>query len=1090
MITVILHVSATTIAQKITLKEKNAPLVTIFDQISAQTGYDFAFTTEAVKDSKPVTINVTNAELATVLTQIFQGQTLDFSLVNKTVTVKPKETTIFDKIKSALSFDKIEVTGRVVGEDGQSLPGATVIVKGTNNSTITDAKGNFTLFKVDAGATLVITFVGYERQEIAAAPDLGKIQMKVASSQLDAVQVIAYGQTTQRLSVGNISSVSGKVIEEQPVNNPLLALEGRVPGLFITQANGLAGGAVTLRIQGQNSIQNGNDALYVIDGVPFSSQNLPNLGGILGNSGATVNGSYVNGSPFSFINPSDIESIEVLKDADATAIYGSRAANGAILITTKKGKAGTTRVNVNAQQGVGQVTRKVDLLNLPEYLQMRHEALKNDGIASPGPKDYDINGLWDTTRSTDWQKLLLGGTAKYTNISSTVSGGSANTQYLIGTTYHRETTVFPGDFADQKGSVHFSINNISPNQKFTVQLSGSYLVDNNQLPQQDLTLTATRLAPDAPALHNPDGTLNWMPNSSGSETWMNPLAYALQTYQVKTNNLIGNAVLSYQILKGLTIRGSLGYTNTQTDETALTPQTYNRPSQSSFNLRYGQYGTGNTNSWIAEPQISYKTTLGKGKLEALAGATVQQNNSKALILLATGFNSDAVLADPYSAPSISVTSSINSVYKYNAAFGRVSYNWDEKYLLNLTARRDGSSRFGSANQFHNFGAIGAGWIFSEEGLFKNNLPFLSFGKLRGSYGTTGNDQIGDYQFLSLYTPITPPVPYQGASGLTPNGLPNPYLQWELTKKLQAGIDLGFLKDRILLTANYVRNRSSNQLLGYNLPIISGFSSITENFPATVENTAWEFSLHTINFKDKNFSWSSSVNFTLPKNKLVAFPSLGTSSYSNSLIVGQPINITKAFHFLGVDPTTGVYQFLDSQGKPTSTPSDPDDRTVIISPFPKFYGGFVNEIQYKSFGLDFSFSFVKQTAQNYNFGAVVPGYKGVNQPTTVLGRWQEPGQVASIQRYNSNLQISNQNQYAMQSDAGISDASYIRLKNAYLFWQLPEGLKRNLHLESGRIFIQGQNLLTLTHYKGMDPENLSVTSLPPLRVLTLGVQVGL
>jgi len=533
----VMTVSAATYAQKINLHEKKASLEQVLEKIRIQSGYDLIYSDIMLDKSIPVTINLKDATLDEALQASLEGQPLSYQIQDGTVVFRVKQPGILDKMKSALNLDKIDVRGMVIDENNQRLTGATVLVKGTGNVTTTDQFGLFILKGVDPNATIVITFIGYDKTELPATSDMGRIKLSIASSPLDEVKVIAYGQTTQRLSVGNVASVSAKDIEKQPVGNPLLALEGRVPGLFITPSNGLPGSGVTVRIQGQNSIVNGSDPLYVIDGVPYSSQTLATtIAGPLGRSSGGP-GSGGGSNPMNFVNPSDIESISILKDADATSIYGSRAANGAILIITKKGKGGQTKVNFDIQNGIGQVSHFLDLMNTQQYLQMRHEALNNDG-ASITPFTYDLNGSWDTTRYTSWQKTLIGNTAHYANYNVSVSGGNDNTQYLVGSTFHRETSVFPGDFADQKGSLHFSLNTASSNQKFKMQLTGSYLFDDNQLPNTDLTATALGLAPDAPPLFKSDGTLNWQLNSSGTAIWSNPLAPTrYQTYQNKTYNL-------------------------------------------------------------------------------------------------------------------------------------------------------------------------------------------------------------------------------------------------------------------------------------------------------------------------------------------------------------------------------------------------------------------------------------------------------------------------------------------------------------------------------------------------------------------------
>jgi TonB-dependent SusC/RagA subfamily outer membrane receptor len=445
-------------------------------------------------------IVVEKANLEDVLKQCFSGKGLDYSFENKTIVIRKKEnssTSIF-----STPVPPVDVHGRVTDSLGNPLAGASITVKGTRNGTRSDANGMFTLKLIEARSTLIISFTGFESKEYKLNGQDGiAISLSRSTSQLDQIQVIAYGTQTQRFSVGNVTTVSGEEIAKQPVTNALLALEGRVPGLLITQTSGISGSAVNVQIQGQNSILNGNDPFYVIDGVPYYSQLISTgADAILGapqGSNSIGNGISAGGSPFSYINSSEIESITILKDADATSIYGSRAANGAILITAKKGKAGKTKVELNLQQGSGHITHEVEMLNTRQYLEMRREAFKNDGLAlpsiitDPNNTDYDVNGLWDTTRYTNWQKSLIGRTSSYTNLDASISGGTTNIQYLIGGNYNRQNTVFPGNFDDKKASIHFNLKGNSPERKFYFQFSASYLFDNNQLPSADLTPCVT-----------------------------------------------------------------------------------------------------------------------------------------------------------------------------------------------------------------------------------------------------------------------------------------------------------------------------------------------------------------------------------------------------------------------------------------------------------------------------------------------------------------------------------------------------------------------------------------------------------------------
>ncbi|MDR6786454.1 TonB-linked SusC/RagA family outer membrane protein [Pedobacter africanus] len=1098
LIASLMQVSAIGFAQKISLFKTNATLKTVLKEIRTQSGYDFVATDDLFNISKPVNVNLKEVELKAALDEIFKNQALSYSINKKTITISEKESTFLERL--ADRWASIDVSGRVVDADGRGLPGASVSVKGKGGKAVsTGANGSFYLKGVEEDAVLVISFIGYVTKEVKAAKELGDVVLEVSLSKLDEVQVIAYGTTTQRLSTGNVTTIKADVIEKQPVNNPLLALQGRVPGLFIEQATGFAGTGVKVRIQGENSLNSGNDPFYVIDGVPFISQLLPGslYGSIQGKSGSS--GNYSN--PLNFINPTDIESISILKDADATAIYGSRAANGAVLISTKKGKSGDMRVDLNLLSGWSKVPKRLDLMNGEQYLEMRREALINKGIPSPvpGPNgDNDLNGNWDMNRVTDWQKELIGKTGGYQDLNASVSGGNDRTTFLVGAGYHRETNVFPGNFSDKKASVHFNLNSSSKDQNFKIHFSGSYLNDNNQLPNVDLTYYAMTLIPYAPALLTPEGNVNWAPSSNGTSTFLrNPIGFIFDRYLDKSANLTSNGRLSYKLLPSLTIESSFGYTKLITENLIKKGLQSTNPENLPYTSRNSVFTNSKVESWLVEPQINYNTSINKGKLEVLVGATFSNSTSDQTGISAVGFSNDLVMDDILSAPTIRALSSINSLYKYNALFGRVNYNWLNKYLLNMSFRRDGSSRFGPANQFHNFGSVGAAWIFSEEKIFKDKMKWLSFGKLRSSFGTQGNDQISDYQFLSLYNPVPQAVPYQGIVTYQPNRLTNSNLQWEETKKIQFGLDLGFLSDRILFNTNYYRNRSSNQLSLYLLPAITGFENIVRNQNCTIQNSGWEFMISSRNLQLKNFSWSSSINLTIPKTILVAYPDLENSTEVNTAFVGESLRAVKVYHFLGVDPITGVYQFEGKDGSPTTSPMDPDDKTVIIDPLPKYYGGIQNTLMYKGLELDILFQFTKQVAINdIKFGGLyrTPGRYGFgqgNQPASVLDRWQKPGDHSSIQKFTTTSELNESwSNASLYSDAAWSDASFIRLKNVSLSWRLPEQFIKRIKVRNGNIFLQGQNLWTLTNYKGLDPETKSSTSLPILRVITMGLKVGI
>lgn len=1102
-----LTLSAAGFSQKVTLSTKNAKLEKVFKEIKKQTGFGFLYTYELLDKSSPVTLSVKDADLLDVLQKIFDNQPLTWNILEKTVVVKAKIPAT--EISNTTATLPIDIKGRITNESGEAVPGVSVVVKGGNNGTTTNSNGEFSLINVDSKAFLVISGTNVETVEIAVENrTLLLLTVKTKVSPLDEVQIIAYGTTSQRLGTGNVSTVKAVDIAKQPVNNPLLALQGRVPGMTIDQATGVPGGSVKVRIQGTNSLNRGLAPLYVVDGIPIRSSMMPNQGGfILGSSNDNLSEPSGSGNPLNYINPADIESIDILKDADATAIYGSRAANGAVLITTKKGKVGEAKVNVNIQNGWGKVTRMIKTLNTQQYLAMRKEAFANDGLPIPSfatePTDvnYDVNGFWDANRDVNWQKELIGNTSQYTDANLGISGGNSNLQFLVSAGYHRETTVFPGDLSDRKASFHSNLNYVSPNQRFRVMVNSTYLADNNKLFSSDITKNALRMVPNAPALYNADGTLNWAPLPDGRSTWLNPLAFLENKYDSKNANLLLNSAISYKIFDDLEFRTNLGYNSLRTDEIAITPLSGAPPEFRSRRVRRSNFSFNNVNSWIIEPQLAYKKRISQGIFEALLGSTLQQLDTRSTTFTGSGFNSDQVMEDIKSAATVSINGNFISRYRYNAIFGRLNYNWQNKYIVNFTARRDGSSRFGSENLFHNFGAVGASWIFSNERAIKENVHWLSFGKIRGSFGTTGNDQIGDYQFLNLYNSYSVAVPYQGINALNTTSLPNPYLQWEETNKLQLGIDLGFVNDRILFSAGYYKNRSSNLLQNYVLPIMTGFYGITLNFPATIQNTGWELSLHLENIKSAKFNWTSNINLTIPKTKLVSFENLENTTFANNYKIGHSVNMVRLYPFQSVDPGTGLYRFIDHQGHPTSSPDIVLDRTIAYNLDPTYFGGFQNNIQFNNFELDFIFQFARKPALHSLAGAL-PGYFSSNSsglsgnlPVYVIDHWHQSGNVASVQKPSTNY--ADPDLYSAVNAFGISDAAYsnifyTRLKNIALSWTIPRNFSQHIHLMNCRLFIQGQNLLTFTNYKGADPENGygGTSLLPPLKVITIGIQVTL
>jgi TonB-linked SusC/RagA family outer membrane protein len=981
------------------------------------------------------------------------------------------EQLIINNYLPAINKQQLSIVGTVTF-DGMPMIGVSIAVLGKQITAISGADGKFSI-AAETTDTLVFAYVGFKT---VTEPLKGRTSLTIVmhedTTTLQEVTINAgYYKVKDKERTGSIAKITAKDIEKQPISNVLGTLQGRMAGVNITQTTGMPGGGFDIQIRGQNSLRaDGNSPLYIIDGVPYASEPI----------GSQYTSSQLPRltSPLNNINPGDIESIEVLKDADATAIYGSRGANGVVLVTTKRGKAGKTTFTASLSSGTAQVTRFLDLMHTPQYLAMRREAYANDGI-SPYPADaYDVNGTWSPTRDTDWQKELLGGNAAITTVQTSLSGGSAQTQFLLSGNYTKETTVFPGDYQYQKGNLHVNVNHESEDKRLKASFTSGYTVQNNNMPTVDFMQVARTLAPNAPALYDAAGNLNWE-----NGTFENPLQYLESDFKARTNDLVANALLSYRLFSGCELKSSFGYTDLRHTELKTLPSTMYNPaygldSQSSLVLDNHT----DRNSWIVEPQVTYGFKVGGAKMELLAGSTLQQQTGKQTVYLGYGFSSNSLIENPASAGNFSVLQSGETVYKYQAFFGRVNADYKGRYIVNATGRRDGSSRFGTNNRFATFGAIGAAWLFSEEPLLKEKAGFLSFGKLRASYGTSGSDQLGDYQYLDTYS--TSGMNYQGTNGLMPTRLFNPNFGWEINRKLELALETGFFKDRLFLTAAWYRNRSSSQLVGIPLPATTGFTSIQGNLDAKVQNTGIELTLRTVNISHDTFSWITSLNLTSAKNELLSFPDLKGSPYNSQFVIGEPLNIVKVFHYTGINPQTGLYQFQDVNGD--GVLSATDDKEFVKDLNPSYYGGLQNQIRYGAVQLDFLFQFVKQLGFTEAYGNQLPGMMS-NQPASVAEHWQQAGDTGPYQIYSSgaNGAAVGANALYSQSDAVIGDASYIRLKNIAVTFDLPSKWTKYF---TCRLGVQAQNLLTITSYKGADPEFKVPGFMPPLRVITTSLQL--
>ncbi len=1104
-----LQVSARTNAQTVTYTGKSVPLTTVFSAIKEQTGYLFFYRKEDLAGAGTVTLQLRSVSLQAALEQTLAGQPLNFTIQGNTIfiTLKPTPPPVPQSTESIPPPSGIH--GRIMDSLGNPLGGASVAVKGRRRGTTTDARGDFELKDVDENAVLVITYTGYINKEYKVKSSDNSNRFYVilsrSNSPLDEVQVVAYGTNTRRFSVGSVSTVRSEDIEKQPVTNVLLALEGRVPGLTIDPTSGTPGSSVRVQIRGQNTLGSTpssspfDQPLFIVDGVPFAPQNnslnaayMNNLGGL---NPAVPNSGF---SPLNSINPADIESVSVLKDADATSIYGSQGANGVIVITTKKGKAGATSLNVRVNTGPNKNTHALKMLNTPQYLQMRREAVRLDGLTLDPTDNYTQQEFpdllsFDSTRYHDFAKQFFGGTSNNTDAHVSLSGGSQSTTFIVSGGYTRSVYNFPGNFSDNRLSLHSGMHHTSQDHRLNIDFGSDFSYDRNNTSSAPSVAQAMLLAPNTPDLLDPQGKLVWSYKGFDLAPYQF-LGYLKQPFTLQSYTWNNSAHISYQLAPGLNISAAVGYSVSNTKQYSASPLASQEPGKGNAGAIFDR---GDNQTINIEPQIDYKRRIGKGVLSALVGSSYKKSMGSDMQVMGSGYTDDAFIGSIEGATSITASNS-STIYKYTGVYGRLGYIYDGEYIVNLTGRRDGSSNFGPNRQFGNFASAGLGWIFSEERAFKAALPLVSYAKIAANYGTNGSDGVAAYMyqpFWRIANTYTYPL-FQGTRAYQPVNLYNPDYSWASKHAVNLSLDLGFLHDRLLLNITGYLNRTSNQLTSYTLPSQAGFPNVVQNFNATLQDAGLEVSITTVNVKTKNFRWSTSFNISGNRNKLIAFPGLATSSYASNYTIGKPTSLVSGFKYKGVNDTTGVFEFYTGKGGVTSTPSYQQaskggDIQPIVDIQPKYFGGMGNTLSYKGWSLTLFFQFSKQIGHNYLFGVYsggsTPGTQS-NLPAELTGFWHKPGDKATLERlttgdYHQNAlgrTASQAASYFTSSSGSYGDASYIRLKTLALSYALPASYLKKAGIKGCNIYVNAQNLLTFTGYKYGDPEMKGILYTVPLQ----------
>ncbi|MBO9633204.1 MAG: SusC/RagA family TonB-linked outer membrane protein [Chitinophagaceae bacterium] len=1107
-------------AQTVTLSLNNASLLDVFSAVKKQTGFEVAGNLSMLKKTHPVSVSVKNMPLEEFLQMLLHDQPVTYRLDGQNIFLVEKPINKQKDIQSLLPPPITDITGRLLSmATGEPIISASIQVKGEKKGISADKLGRFSLPGIPDDATLVITSIGFQKLEISVARlrsmtdgssyGEGKnlirksgqehiFLLSVADVVLEETVITAYGKTTKRLATGNISTVKGEDIQRQPVMTVLEALVGRVPGMVVSQTSGNGAAPVNVVIRGRNTINpNGfTDPLYVIDGVPLTflpatlSTSLASA-----NPGAVQAGlSLTNGeNPLLSINPMDIERIDVLKDADATAIYGSRGANGVILITTKKARTGPTSFDIRISNGTKFNQRYPKMLNTQDYLAIRREALRNDGIAADIYSAPDLV-LWGPNKYTDWQRELIG-VGNTLDVNMSVGSGTQQTSYNLSGGYATQKEIMNNGGKNQRGSFRTTVNHTGMNQKFKLSFGNNIAFTNVKASRPG---ELNNIPPNAPDIYNGKGEFNFIPYR-GRTSSLFPFSGLKVFSESKTYSMQSNLNLSYQVIKGLVLSTAAGFNLSHNTNNYISPKAAKDTIYSNFPSAY--YGRSTQTAFNIEPQIAYTSVIGKGNLSVQLIGTYQSIATRAETIQGTNYSNDALMKSYSNAGTKTITEGFKQ-YKYASTAAILRYIWDNKYVLNLNAKRDGSSRFGPGRQFGNFASAGAAWIASDEGWMQKVLPsWVSLVKFRGSVGTTGSDQIGDYEYLSRWGTATlnlsplQLIKYNGMDAFQVLSPLNQDFQWESTWKSELAANLAFLDNRLSIDISVYRNIASNQLSNIPTPLYTGFDFTVMNWQAKIANTGVEVELRAnlIEKKDLNLS----MNFVIGRNKnrLIEFPGIENSQYNSSLKVGQSLNTEYLLRYTGIDPMTGAYTFEDhnKDGIVTAAGSlipfqSNDDRNIQVDRTEKYSGSAGLNFGYKNFSLFTTFAFVNRLRQDPYLNAIVGGMYNMSLPAEMLtDHWKNPGDIVKYPRYTTVGANINSTQY-IRSDAKYVNGSYVRMSNLSLAYRLPKDWCKKAGMKGVTVGVNSSNLFTITAYKGLDPEVANAFNGSPIpRTITANIQ---
>jgi TonB-linked SusC/RagA family outer membrane protein len=980
------------------------------------------------------------------------------------------------------------VTGTVTGaDDNQPIIGVTVLVKGTTVGVVTDLNGKYQI-NAPAGSTLEFRYVGMKTKEVVVGTaSVYNVTLETESTVLDEIVVVGYGTQIKSKVSSSITKVDGASLQNMPVASVELALQGKSAGVFIEALNGKATGSTRMRIRGSSSVTASNEPLYVIDGVPISTETLNQSGGAI--------------NPLSTFNFNDVESVEILKDAASAAIFGSRGANGVVLITTKKGISGNTKLNFTLQKGISQASHRREFLNAEQYVSYFEEAAYNsdlyegyDPINNPG----DYSGSWlqfvrsrfnrydgwatytdpELAVNTDWQDQAFR-TGNLTTADLSAQGGNDKLKFFASGSYSNQEGILVSN-GIQKVSGRLNIDD-KVNNFIDMGLALSItktIID--QVSADNAFSTPMQLVAMSPI--TPVRDLNGKLYNTPTTTYYNGLIDVEEAKRDISNfRTLVNSYLSFKLMKGLDWRNEFGFDLYSTKENAR----YGERTDSGTGIGgYGFANYGENQNVSAKSYLNYLSQFGSIGVSAVLGSEYQYTVIDNAWVEGQEFPLD-VLKTLASAGLISGGSSSKTEYSFLSYFSRINLDYKAKYLLTLAGRVDGSSRFGKNSRYGLFPALSLGWVISKESFLTDN-PTISFLKLRASYGLTGNAGIGNFMHLGLFGVDS----YFGTSGLIPTQIANPDLGWETTRQIDFGLDYGFFKNRISGEIDYYMKNTTDLLLNVPVPATTGYLTQTKNI-GSVSNKGVEFVLNTSNISG-DFEWTTNLNFSYNINRIKNLGGQtiideGNSRFSNVVIVGQPIGVFYGAEYAGVDPDNGdaiwYVNEKDENGNVidnTTTTSDFAEANFVVlgNPNPPLLGAITNTFAYKGIGLSFTFQGVAgnkiQMAGDPYMAANAAWFD--NQTVDQLNSWKKPGDITMVPQARLGYDNGDQG----RSSRYISDGDYIKLRSAMLSYDLPASFVSKLKLNGLRIYLQGQNLMTFTKYIGWDPEVSSDMDLTNIR----------